>query len=118
MTNGRWLILDKRYIWIRSSQPSLQNSKSSPAVSLIAGGVAGGVEAAATYPFEFAKTRVQLRSNDGASVPRNPLLVVSKVWRTEGLRTLYKGCSSLIVVGLYSDCILFSSFEQCRSSLA
>jgi len=33
-----------------------------PIVSLISGGVARGVEGAATYSFEFAKTRVQLRT--------------------------------------------------------
>ena len=82
----------------RTSQFSLQKSKYPPAVSLVAGGVAGGVEAAATYPFEFAKTRVQLRSQSGVPVPRNPFLVVGRVYRSEGLRALYKGCSSLIVV--------------------
>lgn len=83
--------------------------------------MAGGVEAAATvrsqfhvhsifvisqskmcdqYPFEFAKTRVQLRNEVGVSVPRNPFLVVANVFRQEGVRALYKGCSSLIVVGV------------------
>ena len=85
-------------------------------VSLAAGGVAGGIEAAMTvkradethitritdsllqYPFEFAKTRVQLRNEAGTTAPRNPFLVVGQVFRNEGIRALYKGCSSLIIV--------------------
>ena len=51
------------------------------------------------YPFEFAKTRVQLRSEKGVPVPRNPFMVVANVFREEGARALYRGCSSLIVVG-------------------
>ena len=35
------------------------DGKTSPAISLVAGGIAGGVESACTYPFEFAKTRVR-----------------------------------------------------------
>ncbi|KAG7124562.1 Tricarboxylate transport protein like [Verticillium longisporum] len=45
-----------------SKAPALnQNAKRkiSPALSLFSGGVAGGVEATITYPFEFAKTRAQ-----------------------------------------------------------
>ena len=51
------------------------------------------------YPFEFAKTRAQLRNETGARAPRNPFLVVRQVFRNEGARALYKGCSALIVVG-------------------
>lgn len=93
-------------------------------MSFLAGGVAGGIEAAATvstsmcvnntnesqmtklhqYPFEFAKTRVQLRSEKGDPVPRNPFLVVANVFREEGARALYRGCSSSIVVGAKVSC--------------
>ena len=50
------------------------------------------------YPFEFAKTRVQLRNETGGSAPRNPFVVVQQVVKKEGARALYKGCSSLIAV--------------------
>lgn len=70
-------------------------AKTPAAISLVAGGVAGGVEAACTYPFEFAKTRVQLYGHEGV---RNPFYVVAKVAREEGARALYKGCSTMIVV--------------------
>ncbi|KAL8977026.1 MAG: hypothetical protein Q9205_007092 [Flavoplaca limonia] len=74
-----------------------QDASTPVSVSFIAGGVAGGVEAIATYPFEFAKTRVQLRNQSGAASSKNPFLVVSQVLRNEGYRALYKGCSTLVV---------------------
>lgn len=71
------------------------DGKTAPAISLVAGGIAGGIEAACTYPFEFAKTRVQLYGHEGV---RNPFYVVAKVAKEEGVRALYKGCSTMIVV--------------------
>lgn len=72
------------------------DGKTAPAISLVAGGIAGGIEAACTYPFEFAKTRVQLYGHEGV---RNPFYVVAKVAKEEGVRALYKGCSTMIVAG-------------------
>lgn len=71
------------------------DGKTPPLVALCAGGIAGGVEAACTYPFEFAKTRVQLYGHQGV---KNPFRVVANVVQQEGVRALYKGCSTMIVV--------------------
>lgn len=73
------------------------DGKSSPLVSLLGGGIAGGVEAFSTYPFEFAKTRVQLYGHGGI---RNPFRIVGQVVKEEGFTALYKGCSTMIVVSL------------------
>jgi hypothetical protein len=73
------------------------------------------------YPLEFAKTRVQLRSQKGIPTPRNPFLVVTQVYKTEGIRALYKGCGALVVVciprassfpelSMTTFYVLFSSF--------
>lgn len=90
--------------------------KTPPVVSLVSGGIAGGVEAAVTYPFEFAKTRVQLRNEGNASTPRNPFLAVSEVFRKEGPRALYKGCSSLIVGSIAKDGVRFLSFDMIKNA--
>ncbi len=90
--------------------------KTPPVVSLVSGGIAGGVEAAATYPFEFAKTRVQLRNEGNVSRPRNPFLVVAQVFRNEGARALYKGCSSLIVGSIAKDGVRFLSFDLIKDA--
>lgn len=94
----------------------VDDSKNPPLVSLFSGGIAGGVEASVTYPFEFAKTRVQLRNELHASKPRNPFLVVSTVFRTEGPQALYKGCSSLIVGSIAKDSVRFLSFDLIKNA--
>ncbi|OTB07836.1 hypothetical protein M426DRAFT_317726 [Hypoxylon sp. CI-4A] len=88
------------------------DGKTSPVISLVAGGIAGGVESACTYPFEFAKTRVQLYGHEGI---RNPFMVVAKVAREEGIRALYKGCSTMIVGSIGKDAVRFVAFDSIRS---
>ena len=69
-----------------------------------------------TSPFEFAKTRVQLRNDGNASRPRNPFLVVTEVLRNEGTTALYKGCSSLIVGSIAKDGARFLSFDMIKDA--
>ena len=99
-----------------SKSGAADESKTPPVVSLVSGGIAGGVEAAVTYPFEFAKTRVQLRNEGNLSRPRNPFLVVSDVFRNEGPKALYKGCSSLIVGSIAKDGVRFLSFDMIKNA--
>lgn len=87
-----------------------------PIISLIAGGTAGGIEATMTYPFEFAKTRVQLRAEAGVPTPRNPFLVVGQVIRTEGVRALYTGCTTLVAGTIAKDAIRFMSFDAIKQA--
>lgn len=95
-----------------------QEGHTPPIVSFLAGGVAGGVEATLTYPFEFAKTRVQLRTQSGASSSKNPFLVVGQVFRNEGVRALYKGCSALVVGSIAKDGVRFLSFDAIKKAFA
>ncbi|KAJ0296200.1 hypothetical protein COL5a_005043 [Colletotrichum fioriniae] len=89
------------------------DGKASPLLSLAAGGIAGGVEAACTYPFEFAKTRVQLYGHQKGT--RNPFAIVLRVARDEGLPALYKGCSTMIVGSIGKDAVRFVAFDSIRS---
>ncbi|MCJ1448389.1 MAG: hypothetical protein MMC23_008904 [Stictis urceolatum] len=95
-----------------------ESQKTPPSVSLLAGAIAGGVEAASTYPFEFAKTRVQLREKKGVPTPRNPFKVVTQVLRDEGVRAIYKGCSSLVVGSLAKDGVRFLSYDTIKQSFS
>lgn len=88
------------------------DSKKSPLVSLIAGGLAGGVECSITYPFEFAKTRVQLK--DDGVVARNPFGIIRGVVRKEGFGALYKGCTTMVVGTIGKDAIRFISFDTIK----
>lgn len=87
-----------------------------PVVSIISGGIAGGVEAAITYPFEFAKTRVQLRQEKGQKPPRNPFRIVGEVYRHEGIRALYKGCGVLVAGSVGKDAVRFLSFDTVKNA--
>ncbi|CAI6284738.1 unnamed protein product [Periconia digitata] len=94
------------------------DSKTPPIVSLAAGGVAGAIEAFTSYPFEFAKTRVQLRSQKGIPTPKNPFLVITQIYQKEGLSALYKGCSALVVGSVAKDGVRFLFFDQIKHAFA
>lgn len=87
-----------------------------PVVSLLSGGIAGGVETIATYPFEFVKTRVQLRQKAGEKPPSNPFRIVAEVYRSEGVRALYKGCAALAIGSVGKDAVRFLSFDMVKNS--
>jgi solute carrier family 25 citrate transporter 1 len=91
-----------------------------PLVSLISGGVAGGVEGFLTYPFEFAKTRVQLgrlpNSLPSAQIPKNPFLIIPHIYKAEGLRALYKGCGALVFGSVGKDAVRFLSFDTVKNA--
>ncbi|KAJ4382674.1 hypothetical protein N0V86_001896 [Didymella sp. IMI 355093] len=96
-----------------------ESDKNTPAVvSLISGGIAGGVEGFLTYPAEFAKTRVQLRVENGQPTPRNPFLVISQISKNEGLRALYKGCGALVFGSVGKDAVRFLFFDQIKEAFA
>lgn len=94
------------------------NQKTSPLVSFAAGGIAGGIEATITYPFEFAKTRVQLRERKGEPTSKNPFKVVASVVQREGPRALYKGCSTLIAGTVAKDALRFLCFESIKNAFS
>ncbi|KIW28936.1 uncharacterized protein PV07_04788 [Cladophialophora immunda] len=88
-------------------------------VAIIAGGTAGGVEAAMTYPFEFAKTRVQLRNGlSSVKLTSNPFRILREIVRGEGFRSIYKGCSSLVVGSIGKDAIRFLAFDSIKHKFA
>lgn len=89
-----------------------------PLLSLVAGGTAGGIESLITYPFEFAKTRVQLKASANLPTPRNPFLVISQVIKNEGPRALYLGCTTLVAGTIAKDAIRFMSFDSIKRAFA
>ena len=65
--------------------------RSAVEVNVLAGGGAGLMETAATYPLDLAKTRQQLvMVRSSATVPQ----VLSEVFRQAGLRGMYSGVSA------------------------
>ena len=109
------------------SAPRTQTSPSpatkhrpSAAVSLLSGAIAGGVEATATYPFEFAKTHAQLqsRTHTSSAGSKNPFTAITNIARTNGVGAIYTGCSTLILGTAFKAGIRFLSFDSIRNRLA
>jgi solute carrier family 25 citrate transporter 1 len=90
--------------------------KISSPVLLFSSAVAGGVEALATYPFEYAKTRVQLQTVPGCR--HNPFAVIANVMRNDGLGAVYTGCSTLVLGTAFKVSVRFFSFNFFRNCLA
>ena len=59
---------------------------------------------------------MQLREQKGVPTPKNPFLVVANVYKQEGLRALYKGCSTLAVGSVAKDGIRFVSFDYVKNT--
>ncbi|ODV92716.1 hypothetical protein CANCADRAFT_91219 [Tortispora caseinolytica NRRL Y-17796] len=85
--------------------------------SLIAGGIAGSFEAGATYPFEFAKTRLQLvdKTKSGTT---NPIKLIAQVARQEGVSAIYAGCSTLVIGCGFKAAVRFLGFDTIKKALA
>lgn len=101
--------------------PESKHKSTPPSISLISGGIAGGVEGFLTYPFELAKTRVQLakrssRSANGPRPSRNPYHIIAQIYQREGLRALYKGCGALVFGSIGKDAVRFMTFDSVKNA--
>ncbi|KAF9701670.1 hypothetical protein EKO04_000438 [Ascochyta lentis] len=97
-------------------KPPIQaKKKTSTPILLFSSAVAGGVEALATYPFEYAKTRVQLQTLP--TCRHNPLAVLSSVVKHEGFAAIYTGCSTQVLGTAFKASVRFFSFNYFRTQL-
>lgn len=87
-----------------------------PFKSFIAGGTGGAIEGIVTYPFEFAKTRLQLIDKT-SKASRNPLVLIFNVAKTQGVGSLYVGCPAFVVGNTAKASIRFLGFDYIKSML-
>jgi len=89
-------------------------------ITSIAGGVSGGLEILFTYPFEFAKTQVQLEPERYKNKP------FWTVWKEsyrefggfpKGYTGIYRGMLPLILFGVPRNAVRFTSFEFANQHL-
>lgn len=90
--------------------------KVDPRKSFIAGSLAGAIEACITYPFEFAKTRLQL-IDKSSKASRNPLVLIYNTARTQGTGAIYVGCPAFIVGNTAKAGIRFLGFDAIKNLL-
>lgn len=92
-----------------------EKKKINPTKSFIAGAIAGAIEASITYPFEFAKTRLQLVDKNNGS--KNPLKLLYNTAKLEGINSIYVGCPAFIVGNTAKAGIRFLGYDAIRNIL-
>lgn len=100
---------------IHSNSAAKPKKKTSTPTLLLSSATAGAVEALATYPFEFAKTRVQLQPRLYSH--HNPFSVLFNVVRYEGVGAVYTGCSTLVLGTAFKVSVRFASYTWFRARL-
>ncbi|PON27616.1 hypothetical protein TGAM01_v203383 [Trichoderma gamsii] len=98
-----------------------RNQNISPGVSLLAGATAGAVEAAITYPFEFAKTRLQLKHNAYHATTittKSPFYSLLQTVRQNGIRVVYTGCSTLVIGTACKAGVRFLTFDSIKKIIS
>jgi solute carrier family 25 iron transporter 28/37 len=90
------------------------------AVQLGAGGVAGGVAAAATTPLDVVKTRLQLEGVHSATrygtIAVRPIIV--RIWREEGPSALFRGWQPRVLFHIPSAAICWGIYESFKKFLS
>lgn len=90
--------------------------KVDPFHSFLAGAIAGAIEASITYPFEFAKTRLQL-IDKSSKASRNPLVLIYNTGKVHGISSIYVGCPAFIVGNTAKAGIRFLGFDTIKNLL-
>lgn len=93
-----------------------QSKQVDPSKSFVAGCLAGAVEASVTYPFEFAKTRLQLLDK-ASKATRNPLVLIYNTAKTQGIGSVYVGCPAFIVGNTAKAGVRFLGFDIIKNLL-
>ncbi|XXQ33460.1 Mitochondrial carrier protein [Plasmodiophora brassicae] len=87
--------------------------KTSTAKNLVAGGLAGAIEATIMYPTEFVKTQLQLASKAQGTPPfTTPLGCLKYTVETRGVFGLYSGLSTLVVGSIPKAAVRFAAFNE------
>ncbi|SCW04470.1 LAFE_0H14246g1_1 [Lachancea fermentati] len=93
-----------------------QKKQVDPLHSFLAGSLAGAAEACTTYPFEFAKTRLQL-IDKSSKASRNPLTLIYRTAKTQGIGSIYVGCPAFIVGNTAKAGVRFLGFDAIKNVL-
>ncbi|KAI6095691.1 mitochondrial carrier domain-containing protein [Pisolithus croceorrhizus] len=91
----------------------MSSRKESPAHSLIAGSLAGAIEAFVTYPTDFVKTRSQFGGKR-----ESPVTIIRTTVQEKGIRGLYSGCSALVIGNSVKAGVRFVTYDHFKSLLA
>jgi solute carrier family 25 citrate transporter 1 len=98
------------------SQFTMSTQKPEAWKSFVAGASAGAIEGFITYPFEFAKTRLQL-VDKSSKASRNPLRLIANVAKEQGVKSLYTGCGAFVIGNTVKAGVRFLGFDSIKQLL-
>ena len=78
-----------------------------PLAPILAGGLAGMISWASTFPFDVVKSRIQADGNDGRFFYKGFADCFVKSYRTGGLRSLYTGLGPTLLRAFPTNGIIF-----------
>lgn len=88
--------------------------ESTLAAQLIAGGLAGITEHAVMHPIDLIKTRMQIINPNPQAIYTGIQQAIIKICTTEGLKSLWRGVSSVIIGAGPSHALYFATYEQAK----
>lgn len=91
--------------------------KKDPVKSVLAGGIAGGIEICLTFPTEYVKTQLQLSQKSAAPKFTGVMDCVKVTVREHGPLGLYRGLSSLLYGSIPKASVRFAGFEQAKNMI-
>jgi solute carrier family 25 protein 39/40 len=84
-------------------------------LSFVAGAVSGALAAAATTPFDVAKTRTQIQLGQSAGTRASMLAQLRAIWQSEGTAGLFRGLSPRVCKVAPACAIMIGSYEFCKA---
>ncbi|RHZ67248.1 hypothetical protein Glove_302g24 [Diversispora epigaea] len=87
---------------------------SSLAVNLTAGALAGIGEHTIMYPVDSIKTRMQIINPTPQAVYTGVANAFSRIYTTEGIRTLWRGVNSVVLGAGPAHALYFGTYEICK----
>jgi solute carrier family 25 protein 39/40 len=82
--------------------------------SFLAGAISGAAAAFVTTPFDVGKTRQQVVASRG-TISGTMAGALKDIWKEEGVRGLWRGCSPRMLKVAPACAIMISSYEVCKS---
>lgn len=115
--------LSMLYISIHFAFVLLTNPKNTQQYTLIkqlgAGGLAGGLAAAATTPLDVVKTRLQLEGMNSATKYNTISVapIMRRILHEEGVSALFRGWQPRVLFHVPSAAICWGIYESCKAYL-
>lgn len=79
--------------------------------AFVSGGAAGAISWGVIYPMDIVKSKIQMSSFD---MPvKSTYAMVKDIYKTNGIRALYRGCGTTIIRSFPVNAVLFPVYETC-----